>query len=224
MRFLFPCLFSLLLLQVNAQSFEGIVKYKMTLKNPNSEVRPDADFYKTLGKDAERYVKFYIKGDRYKSYNKTTKSIELYDPETNQIYYYKSKVDSALVVNALVKHERITDYNVVESGEMVDGIKCSTLVVEAFKAINKYHYNVNHYQVQKDLFSRHLYGHLAEYFEEAGAIPLKIEMHNFIRNVTWEAVKIKKKKLSDRHFLVPDFKKITAAEFVYGTFNLYGGY
>jgi len=224
MRCLLLSLFSLFLIQANAQSFEGIIKYKMTLNNPNSEVRSDTDFYESLGKDAVRYVKFYIKGDRYKSYNKTTKSIELYDPESNQIYYYKAKMDSAMVVNALVKHERITDYSVVEAGEMVDDIKCSTLVIEAFKAINKYHYNTNHYPVDKNLFSRHLYGHLAEYFEESGAIPLKIEMHNFIRNVTWEAVKIKEKKVADRHFTIPDFKKLFAAEFVYGTYNLYDGY
>jgi len=221
MRYILTILSLFVVIQLQAQSFEGIIKYKMTISNPNPELRTDEQFYRSLKGEKERKIKIYFKNNQYKWYNSTTKSYEHYDPDTNQIFYYTKGGTSAKVVNALEKHERVTDVDVVQKGESVKGILCSTFVIEAFKAVNKYHYNPNRYKVDKKLYKRHEYGHLSEYFQTAGAIPLKIEMKNFTRHVTWEVVKIKSKKISDKHFALPLFNQTENAEFVFGSFNLY---
>jgi len=219
--FLLPCFIMLTCFsKLFAQSFEGIVTYKMTIKNPNTQVVSDSTFFANLANDSVRIVTYFYQNNQYKSKDDLGTVVQ-YHPETESIYFYGDET-SALVINESTTQERITERTQEDKGVMILNQPCKKVTFVNQRGAYKSYWYSNEYFLDASFYTKHNYGHWKEFTEISQSIPLKMEFKSFIVHVVYEAIAIKKKCVRKKHFILPDFESTEPGQFMYGSFNLYG--
>ncbi len=188
-------------------SFEGIVTYKVTFRNPKPQMIPDSIWKKKLGADSSFTQTYYYKRDKFKNMiRKSNESIvQLFEPHSQKIYQYKLNSDTAYWANAVSTDNPIKAINVNEKKDTLMGVLCNSLIITTDFYKSTYFFSKKYY-IDENYYKNHLFGEWYPYLQKSHSIPLKIIMQGEFLNVEYTAIKIEEVKLKDDVFNVPKFK------------------
>jgi hypothetical protein len=182
--------------------FEGIITYKLEVKNPNPELISDSLWNVKVGNSISVH-KYYYKSGNYKNLV-DGKELQIYNPESNKIYNYSIKKDTIFtnIINAYKSIDSLK--NIVKSDEIqfINGYDCNKLVIKSKLAESIYYYS-NKVKISAENYINHHYGNWYEYLKETNALPIKIIIKNKFLNLEMNAISVEKKKLSIREFKLP---------------------
>lgn len=207
MRIVVFVLLMLASIRLSAQKyFEGEIEYAAKVVFQDSVASPETlnHFNHTL----------YFKDNRYKKVYKDGRS-EYYYPDKGVLYYYPSIPREYDTIKGITTRSGYDEYEVKRTNEKeyILSIPCQAINFQTkeetdplLKVLNTsitYFFNKEYYRVNPDLFLDHKSDFLNKYFKEAGVLPLKVIIDTYMMKIEYLAVRVKKRKLKDKDFVLP---------------------
>ncbi len=201
-------IFLLISVSVYAQTFEGKIsyqnKYTSRMKDPNSE-----QLAALMGTTQE----YYIKDGNYKTVtNGTLAQWQLYNNKENKLFYKMSNSADIIWSDGSVNEDTVIKIEKNKNAEIILGYSCDELILYTKGGAQKYYYNAK-LSINPALFANHKYGNWYAYVKSAKAIPLKIVITNSQFTLENVATEIKKMKLEDNLFRLPENVTLKKATF-----------
>lgn len=197
-----------------SQSFEGIVTYKNEFLNPDPETITqeswNAQTLASLGERGYILLKYYYKGDRYKSESTEgdKEAFQMYDPISKLVYDWQKDSSQATTSNTTISTEEILGFEYLNEKETVLGIECNMLVITSNEGTMKLWYNNDYLKKEASLFSGHKSGNLEYILQKIGCIPLKIELKGSMIHAVQTVLKINSQTVDDSIFVLPTFSEV----------------
>ena len=184
----------------NEGFFEGIITYEYQIKNPNSQLISDEEFYRELPNKGKSTYKMYIKGNQYRiDYPNRT---EVYQPSSRRVMIYPNdKVeDSFHFVPSDIVDDKIEKIEKTSQTETILSNVCSSILTKNKWDTKVFYYNVTALKANPAVWKSHLKDDLGPFIAMSSSFPLKIEGKSPFGNYTIKAIKIDKKALSNDMF------------------------
>ena len=184
------------------KEFEGVVNYKLEIKNPSPELISDSLWTARVGKTIS-YHKYYYKGSNYKNVI-DDKELQIYKPKSNEIYNYRIDNDTIFsnTLNAEKSIDSLKSIEKVDKTELILGYECHKLIFKGKLTETTYYYCAD-LKVPATNYVKHHYGNWYEYLKETNSLPLKIVVKNKFLHMEMTAVNIEPKILSIAEFKLP---------------------
>ncbi|MEN1784373.1 MAG: DUF4412 domain-containing protein [Bacteroidota bacterium] len=188
------------------KEFEGLVNYKIVVKNPTPEIISDSLWNARVGKTTSNH-QFYYKGSSYKNII-DGKELQIYKPKSNEIYNYRIGKDTIFnnILNASKAIDSLISIEKSDKAESILGYSCEKLVFKGKLAETTYYYS-KELNVPAENYVNHNYGNWYEYLEQTNSLPLKIIVKNRFLHMVMTAVNIEETELNDSDFDLPSVKK-----------------
>lgn len=192
-----------------AQHFEGKVTYTSELKNTDSSGIPDT-LFDLMYKDAPvvNYT-YYYKKNNYKSVSEEgLKSVQIYEPMENRIYYYKEGGEFAFYSD----DGEVTGIEKLDKTETILGMECNAIKIRTGNSEVTFFYHSS-YKIEGSRFNET--GAWEKYLNIVGSVPLKyiIKGNGAPHAIVLTAISVKEEKLADDFFRIPKFKKVMRSQF-----------
>lgn len=188
------------------KEFEGIISYKLVVKNPMPELMSDSLWTARVGKITSNH-KYYYKGSNYKNVI-DDKELQVYKPKSNEIYNYTIEKDT-IFANILSAEKSIDSLKSIEKSdktELILGYECHKLIFKSELAETTYYY-YRELNIPAVNYINHHYGNWYEYLKETNSLPLKIIVRNKFLHMEMTAINLETKELSVDEFKLPKTKK-----------------
>ena len=184
------------------KEFEGIINYKLVVKNPTPELISDSLWTARVGKTTSIH-KYYYKGSNYKNII-DGKELQIYKPKTNEIYNYRIEKDTIFsnVLNTSKSIDSIKSMDRIDETENILGYECRKLVFKTKLSETTYYYS-SKLNIPAENYINHHYGNWYEYLKETNALPLKIVIKNRFLHMVITAIDIEQKKINLNEFKLP---------------------
>lgn len=194
MRIFLTIILGYFILPLNAQYFEGNIRYEYSFINEKG-----VDITDSLGLILGTYQDYYVNESNYKSFMDGPISFQLYNSESNT-YYMKYSDGRAYKLDAAKKFSEITKISHVDTLVQILGHNCKGVTIETDKGRTTYFYNEN-IKVNPANFEQHNFGNWNAYLRAMnGALTLKFisEEDGYV----WEstAKELKKYNIPDKEF------------------------
>ena len=188
----------LILSNVSAQFFEGVVEYDVTYRSHIMEV-PSDQLAPKLGSK----LKWYIKDGKYrKEYNGTTHSIEIYTNSNPVLEVYNPEAKHWNKIPTVFSEIEIQEVEVIEDSEVVLEKMCNEIVLTTSGGVCRLFYPKD-MKLNANSFSGHMMGCWFEYLNLAGSMPLKMVMTSNEKTMEAKAISITPQSLKDDLFAKP---------------------
>ncbi len=220
MNYILKCavfLFSIYNLSVKAQSFEGWIEYKLEMKNPMPDKMPNEIWNQKLKErfgDADSFSQTYFyKGNQYMSeiHMGSTVNYQLYNPADRLIYSWAKDTDTATTIDSTKSSDTIKDVIESEEIENIMGIPCHKITLKTEMAEISFWYNIDYFKVDPQFYTGHKYGHYETLVNKTGALPLKMEVKQFMLHMVSTATDYKTVEIPLDKFNLPKFKEVMAS-------------
>ena len=194
------------LLFCQKKEFEGIINYKLVVKNPMPELMSDSLWTARVGKTTSNH-KYYYKGSNYKNVI-DKKKLQIYKPKSNEIYNYTIEKDTVFtnILNASKSIDSLKSIEKSDEIETILGYKCQKLIFKSKLAETTYYYS-SELNIPAVNYINHHYGNWYEYLKETNSLPLKIIVRNKFLYMEMTAINLELKNLSIDEFKLPKTKK-----------------
>lgn len=182
------------------KEFEGIIYYKTTVLSKTEDFTTPAllDVY------GDSMTLYYKKGNYKMVFNgKEVKEI-YYLKEKNMQYTVRVGVDTLFYSLCENEFRTIVSSTYTSNAGKVMKRKCNMIVNDLGDSKNHYWFDPSVY-VDPANFKKHVFGYVNMYFEKAQAYWLKYKYEGVFFDLTHTATKIKKMKIDDRTFELPNF-------------------
>jgi hypothetical protein len=181
-----------------AQSFEGKIIYKNSLKSKIAGLT-DEQFTAMVGATQE----YYIKGGDYKSVNNgSLVQWQLYVNKDNKLYNKMSNSEALLFNEGAANTDTVLKAFINKGVTEILGYKCDELVLTCKSGVQKYYFSSS-LAVDAKLYVNHKYGNWYEYLSRSNALPLKMVIDNAQFVLESSATEIKPMKLELSFFELP---------------------
>lgn len=195
-----------LLTNLNAQSFEGKILYKMNYESKVANY-PSENLNRLMG-TTQVYM---IKDRNYKSiYNGLFIKWQLYRGDENKGYTLTAKSDTLYYEDYSKNKDKALSYEIKKNQDTIMGIPCDLIIVKAEKSTTSFYFNSD-YKINSELFKQHNYGNWYYIISKTKALPLKTvtETEQFI--MTSVATEITPMKLKDNVFEIQNKDRVAPA-------------
>lgn len=183
---------------LSAQSFEGMIVYKNSMKSKIPNITDEQ--LSAVSGTAQHY---YIKGGNYKSVTNGTYALwQLFRAKESKLYSKTAVSDTIFWTDVSVNDDSIVKVELVNNAAEIIGYKCDLLILSCKSGLQKYYFNAR-IAVDPKLFVNHKYGNWYEFLKLSKALPLKmvIETNQFIMESV--ATEVKAAKVDDKEFQIP---------------------
>ncbi len=187
-----------------AQSFEGEIFYKNTVKSKVLEIEAEK-WLEMLGSEQH----FYIKRDHYKSEtNGKVAQWQLYDAKSNKIYTKPGNSEVLLWNDAAINNDVVIKSEVKAHAAKILGYDCDEIKMTCKSGIQTFYVSAK-LAVDYKLYEKHAYGNWSVFLKQANGLSLKtiIETPQFI--MEQEAVEIQPRPIDEAFFKLPANAKST---------------
>lgn len=183
---------SFVLFSLSAQSFEGVLIYKLSLEADSANMARYENIIayqeKLRGKDVIQYndsIRIWLKGGDYQAQGfRVNDPTLIHRTEEHSIYSFRPDSDRVTIINTKKNYgsfDPITAPRLKpriihsDSTRAINGLVCQLLILE-FEDFGheEYWYNKDTLQVDWRLFRHHNYEYLNEVLKITGAIPMEI--------------------------------------------------
>jgi hypothetical protein len=188
------------------KEFEGIIDYKLVVKNPMPELMSDSLWIARVGKTISNH-KYYYKGSNYKNVI-DKKQLQIYKPKSNQIYNYTIEKDTVFtnILNANKSIDSLRSIEKSDKTELILGYECQELIIKTKLTETTYYYS-RELNIPSVNYINHHYGNWYEYLKETNSLPLKIIVKNKFLFMEMTAINLESKELNIDEFKLPKTKK-----------------
>lgn len=180
--------------------FEGVITYEYQIKNPNSKLISDEEFYRELPNKGKSVYKMYIKGNQYRiDYPNRT---EVYQPSSRRVMIYPNdkNEDSFHFVQADLVEDKMEKIEISDKKENVLSYSCSSIVTKNKWDLKTFFYNSQVLKASPSQWKSHLKDDLGPFIAMSSCFPLKIEGKGPFGNYTIKAIRIENKVLTKEIF------------------------
>jgi len=184
------------------KEFEGVIDYKLVVKNPMPELMSDSLWTARVGKTTSNH-KYYYKGSNYKNVI-DKKELQIYKPKSNEIYNYTIEKDTVFtnILNASKSIDSLKSIDRSDKKELILGYECQKIIFKSKLAETTYYYS-NELNIPAKNYINHHYGNWYEYLKETNSLPLKIIVRNKFLYMEMTAIDLELKELSIDEFELP---------------------
>lgn len=196
----------LITINLNGQSFEGMIQYSNNYESKSTNISSDQFNYLLGTKQV-----FVIKSGNYKSaFNGKFMRLQIYRSDENRSYSLTAKSDSLYYEDYSKNVDRALSYEIKRNQDTINGIPCDLIRVKAEGSKISIYFNSD-YKVNPELYKNHNYGNWYYIISKTKSLPLKIinETEQFI--MTSIATEIKPMQLNDNVFEIQNKDKIAPA-------------
>ena len=199
MKIILTILMTVMTATVFGQTFEGEIVYQNTCVSKLPNVT-DQQFTSMMGSS----LNYIIKGGNYKSStNGTVVQWQLYINKENKLYNKTSSSEIVFWNDGSANPDEVLKVEVKKKVTEILGYKCDEVTLTCKSGIQKYYFN-SKMGVDASLFTGHIFGNWYDYLKVAKAIPLKLIIENTQLTFTSVAIEVKKMKLDDKEFQLPE--------------------
>lgn len=187
-----------------AQSFEGKIVYKNTIKSKINSIT-DQQFSSMLGDKQE----YFIKDGDYKSVtNGALMQWQLYINDDNKLYNKMSNSETLTWLDGTVNQDEVLKTEIIKEAAEVLGYKCDELILHCKSGLQKYYFN-HKFPVDIKIYEKHKYGNWYEVVSRTGSLPLKLIIENQQIILETIATEIEPMLLDKSLFILPINVKTT---------------
>jgi len=216
LRIFFYCIILIFisLQPLNAQEFEGWIKYKTEAKNPHPEKVSNAAWMqgikKQFGEKGYILQKYFYKEGNYLSEIETDdqKGYQLFSESDKYIYSWQEGSSNASKVNSKKYGDKIVDVVYREEIEEIIGIPCKSIYLKTKEGGMTLWYNDEYFKMDHKLFKGHDYGLWNKILKNINCLPLKIETKGMMIHLVQTAISYKEETLDCEIFKIPTFENV----------------
>lgn len=196
---------------LNGQTFEGSITYKMEALNPEPTMIPDSSWQKGVkeqfGKRGYMLQIYYYKKANYMVEIDAgkEKGFQIYDPGNGLLYSWQQHSDTAITQDTKMQTDKLIGIYDSDKMDTIMGIPCKSIVVKSETGETTLWYNPDYFKVNSNDYKKHRYGHLNSILKKIGCLPLKIERKAFMSHMVQTLVDFKVRAMDDKRFEVPKF-------------------
>jgi len=201
-----------------SQSFEGTLTYitdleispklekmGMTKQSLVDNMKKDGSWLDTLSIS-------YKKSNYYYKSSNNLKSWLIYNSETNKIYSVQDGVKNEIcsVIDASIDTEfaytnKMPIVTKIDTIVIVNNIECKIVRVKWKTGTYDYYYNSSMFNINPEMYSKHLYDGWYEFLKISNSLPIKIvKIVNGTMTVTATLINSKTNEIDDKLFTVPN--------------------
>ena len=180
--------------------FEGKITYKNSYEWKLNDGLTSAQFTAYMGDKME----YYIKEASYKFVsNGMYFNEQIYEPQLNRLYNIVDGSDTLIWIDGSINSDSVINYSIQDTDVIILGHKCKVFIIQTTQGIGRYYFSED-FKLDPKPFNNHHYGNFSMVTSKTKSPSLKIVIENKNFTLNFEATEIKKMKLNDSFFKIPE--------------------